>query len=180
MKMCTIKLTPEFLTNALQGKAEAFASNLPTDIELLNIKYDMFSKQVLAIVRSNNFDDVAESQPIPEFSLVYSPITKDKVHIDTKSKTKIQPKAVSTPEVNTATKPQTQSSEYTSSMEEEFSPEQRKLLSFKVEGDQLIVKPIQFLSAEWEDINEIVRSLGGKWVKGDIISYWSVPLQQQS
>jgi hypothetical protein len=41
-----------------------------------------------------------------------------------------------------------------------------------------VVKPIQFLKAEWEDINEVVRSLGGKWVKGDIISYWEIPLQQ--
>jgi hypothetical protein len=63
-------------------------------------------------------------------------------------------------------------------MEEEFTPEQRKLLSFKVEGDFVIVKPIQYLKAEWNELNEVVRSLGGKWVKGDIISYWEIPLQQ--
>jgi hypothetical protein len=40
-----------------------------------------------------------------------------------------------------------------------------------------VVKPVQFLKAEWEDINEVVRSLGGKWVKGDIISYWEIPAQ---
>ena len=39
-----------------------------------------------------------------------------------------------------------------------------------------MVKPVMFLKAEWEDINEVVRSLGGKWVKGDIISYWEIPL----
>ena len=63
-------------------------------------------------------------------------------------------------------------------MENEFSPEQRKVLSFTVKGDVVIVKPIQFLKEEWEDINEVVRSIGGKWVKGDIISYWEIPLQQ--
>ena len=63
-------------------------------------------------------------------------------------------------------------------MENEFSPDQRKVLSFTVKGDYVIVKPIQFLKAEWDDINEVVRSLGGKWVKGDIISYWEIPLQQ--
>ena len=60
----------------------------------------------------------------------------------------------------------------------EFSPEQRKLLSFQVKENSVVVKPIQFLKEEWEDINEVVRSLGGKWVKGDIISYWEIPLEQ--
>jgi hypothetical protein len=36
---------------------------------------------------------------------------------------------------------------------------------------------VTFLKTEWDDINEVVRSLGGKWVKGDIISYWEIPLQ---
>jgi hypothetical protein len=75
-------------------------------------------------------------------------------------------------------KTQVQPSRYTSRIEDEFTPEQRKLLSFRVEGDYVIVKPIQFLKAEWDDINETVKSLGGKWVKGDIISYWTIPLQQ--
>jgi hypothetical protein len=178
MKLRMIKLTPEFLTKAVQGKTEAFASNLPDDTELLDIKYDVFSKQIYAVVRSNSFEDVAESHPIPEFNLVYSASTKAAVQPATKAKTKPEPTAVSKPEVNSASKIQTQPSRNTNEMEEEFSPEQRKLLSFKVEGDYLIVKPIQFLKAEWDDINEVVRSLGGKWIKGDIISYWEVPLQQ--
>jgi hypothetical protein len=62
-------------------------------------------------------------------------------------------------------------------MENEFSPDQRKFLSFTVKGDVVLVKPVTFLKAEWEDINEVVRSLGGKWVKGDILSYWEIPLQ---
>ena len=63
-------------------------------------------------------------------------------------------------------------------MEEEFSQEQRKLLSFTVDKEYLVVKPVKFLKAEWDDINEVVRSLGGRWVKGAIISYWEIPLQQ--
>ena len=70
-----------------------------------------------------------------------------------------------------------QPSKFEIKMENEFSPDQRKLLSFQVKGEFVIVKPIQFLKEEWEDINEVVRSLGGKWVKGDIISYWEIPLQ---
>ena len=48
---------------------------------------------------------------------------------------------------------------------------------YVVEGEFVIVKPVQFLKEEWEDINEVVRSCGGRWVKGDIISYWEIPAQ---
>jgi len=40
----------------------------------------------------------------------------------------------------------------------------------------VIVKPTLFLKEEWNDINDVVKSLGGKWVKGDIINYWEIPL----
>jgi hypothetical protein len=172
-----IKLTPEFLIKTLKGKAASFTSNLPDDTELLDIKYDLFSKQVFAIVRSNSFEDVAESHPIPEFNVVYSASSKATSQPTSSSKIGPQPTVGFKPEVNSAKKTQIQPSRYTSKIEEEFSPEQRKLLSFKVEGDCLIVKPTQFLKVEWDDINEVVKSLGGKWVKGDIISYWAVPLQ---
>ena len=65
MKIRIIKLTPECLIELLQGKTSSLASNLPSDAELLDLKLDLFSKQVLAIVRSDSFEDVAESYPIP-------------------------------------------------------------------------------------------------------------------
>jgi hypothetical protein len=80
------------------------------------------------------------------------------------------------PEPTAAKKTLEQKKPNTSLMEEEFSEAQRKLLSFSVDRNFLVVKPAKFLKAEWDDINEVVRSLGGKWVKGDIISYWEVPL----
>ena len=179
MKMRTVKLTPKFLIEALQGKATSFASNLPNDIQLLDIKFDLTSNRVVAIIRSDSFEDIPETYPIPELTLAYT----------TRTPTAPQPAAnVSKPEtrITVAFKPesvavkktQTQPSQQASKIENEFSPEQRKLLSFKVEGENVIVKPIQFLKAEWEDINEVVRSLGGKWVKGDIISYCAIPQQQ--
>ena len=168
MKMRMIKITPEFLTEALRGKSASFTSNLPDDVELLDIKYDLFSKQILVIVRSDRFEDVAESYPIPEFSVTYAP----------SAKTVSQPAKITKAEPAPMVKTQTRPSRDTRMMEEEFSPEQRKLLSFKVEGDFVIVKPIQFLKAEWNEMNEVVRSLGGRWVKGDIISYWEIPIQQ--
>jgi hypothetical protein len=167
MKMRTIKLKPEFLIQALQGKAASFTSNLPDDLELLDIKYDLFSKQVMAVVRSDSFDDVAESYPIPEFNVTYT------------AKAKTESKHVAAkPEAKPIETVQSQPIQDTFAVEEEFSPEQRELLSFTVDGDYVIVKPIQYLKAEWNEINDVVRSLGGKWVKGDFSSYWVIPMQQ--
>jgi ATP-dependent exoDNAse (exonuclease V) alpha subunit len=171
MKIRTVKLTPEFLTQLLQGKTAPFTSNLPSDAELLDIKVDLFTKQVSAVVRSDSFEDVAEAMPIPEFNLTNT------------AETKTAPKQASTAAVKAELKSsvakltQPQPSRIAIKMENEFSPEQRKLLSFSVKGDVVVVKPVTFLKVEWEDINEVVRSLGGKWVKGGIISYWEIPMQ---
>jgi hypothetical protein len=174
MKIRTIKLTPEFLTHLLQGKTSTFTSNLPSDTELLDIKMDLFTKQVLAVIRSDSFEDAAENLPIPEFNLTGTAETKSaafKPAAAAKSEFKPEP-AVSKPAAANL-----QINRYAAKMENEFSPDQRKLLSFTVKGNVVVVKPVTFLKAEWEDINEVVRSLGGKWVKGDIISYWEIPLE---
>ena len=168
MKLKIIKLTPEYLIELLRGKASA-ASNLPADAELLDLKLDLFSKQVLAVVRSGSFEDIAECYPTPELTLIKSE----------------EPKAVPKPTATLKAEPKpepasanvTPLSKSASKWENEFSPDQRKLLSFQVKGNCVVVKPIKFLKAEWDDINEVVRSLGGKWVKGDIISYWEIPMK---
>ena len=189
MKMRMIKLTPEFLMERLQGKTSSLTSNLPSDTELLDVKYDLFSGQVLAIVRSESFEDTAEAYPIPEFNVTYSanpktaPATATSKLEPKPSATLTlmpEPKIASSPklEPSTVKKMQVQPKKNTSLMEEEFSQEQRKLLSFTIDKEYLVVKPVKFLKAEWDDINEVVRSLGGRWVKGSIISYWEIPLQQ--
>ena len=171
MKIRTVKLTPEYLVQLLQGKASAFTSNLPSDAELLDIKVDLFTKQVLAVVRSDSFEDVAENLPIPEFTLT----------ITAQSKSMLKPTAAIKPEAKPepilAQPTQSQPNRYAAKMENEFSPDQRKLLSFTVKEDCVVVKPVSFLKEEWDDINEVVRSLHGRWVKGSIISYWEIPLQ---
>ena len=177
MKMRTIKLSSKFLTEAIQGKAASFASNLPDDVQLLDIRFDLCSNQVFAVIRSNSFEDIAELYPIPEFKIEYA--SSSKTISQPASSLKLEPKpAVFKPEPTPPKKTQTPPTQTTSSIENEFSPEQRKLLSFRVEEETVIVKPTQFLKAEWDDINEVVKSLDGKWVKGDIISYWEIPLKQ--
>jgi hypothetical protein len=166
MKLRTIKLKPELLLEALRGKVASFASNLPEDLELLNVKYDLFSDHILAIVRSDSFDDIEESYPIPEFEVIY-----------------VKPSVIdSKPTKQVELKPSTEKRRFETNteiraVEEEFSPEQRELLSFTIDGDFVTIKPVQYLKDEWNEINDVVRSLGGKWIKGDFSSYWAIPLQ---
>jgi len=175
MKMRMIKLNPDFLMRALQGKAETCVSNLPSDVELLDVKFDLFSGEVLAVVRSGSFEDVADAYPIPEFKLVYEKTAKSvKAEVQPAKSVVLKPKPA---EVAKPTeKPRVQADQNVTGVEEEFSPEQRELLSFSVDGDYVVIKPMEYLKAEWSEINDVVKSLGGRWVKGDIISYWEVPL----
>ncbi len=172
--MRTIKIAPRTLLDALQGKTTAFVTNLPEDVQLLDLRFDLYSNQIFAVIRSDSFEDIAELYPIPEFKLTFN--SSNKIAASPSIKAKSETKLISTakPEPKISTKIQPSST--TNKIENEFSPEQRKLLSFKVQDDCVIVKPIQFLKEEWDDINEVVKSLGGKWVKGDIISYWEIPL----
>jgi hypothetical protein len=171
MKLRIIKLTPEYLASLLKGNTVAFTQNLPDDAEILDVKMDLFTKQVSIILRSEGFVDVTESMPIPEFNFT------------AESKDKSKTISIPAPEKVSESKPiipkptQPPLSRYASKMENEFSPDQRKLLNFTVKDDSVVVKPVTFLKAEWDDINDVVRSLGGRWVKGDIISYWEIPLQ---
>jgi len=173
MKIRIVKLSPEFLVGLLHGKVSTFTSNLPSDAEILDIKMDLFTKQVSMVVRSDTFDDVAESMSFPE--LILSKTTEFKGPV--KPSVPLKPQVSAEPKSNIAKLPQPQPSRMASKMENEFSPEQRKLLSFTAKENCVVVKPVMFLKAEWDDINEVVRSLGGKWVKGDIISFWEIPLQ---
>jgi len=188
MKIRTIKLTSKILIDALQGKPGAHISNLPSDAEILHIEHDLSAGQIMAIVRSDSFKDIPDAYPIPEFNLIFFATSKTAASptLFTQKSVPSQTAASVTGEPKPAKKAQTepvmknngqvQKKQNTCLMEEEFSAEQRKLLSFSVDGNFLVVKPVKFLKAEWEDINEVVRSLGGRWVKGDIISFWEVPL----
>jgi hypothetical protein len=201
MKQRIIKLTPEALIRALQGKPDQL--NLPTDLELNDIKYDAFSKQVTAVVRSDSFEDVVEGMTTPEFAhetitqtqtatsataptpepvapqppkpAQPAPVASQKSLIQTLTGSTQQSTATS---IGTGVKtlgPKPESNQDTGGFEDEFTKDQRKLLRFASDGDYVIVKPIQFLKTEWEDINDTVKSIGGKWVKGSIIDYWVIP-----
>jgi hypothetical protein len=182
MKLRILKLSPEQLAGALQGKAIAGASKLPADLEVLDCKIDLFTKEVALVMRSECFEDVAESMPVPELNLSIVSAAPTAIPAITTAKpiltvpaAKVEPKHEPSAPIAKPVPPPV--SRYAAKMENEFSPDQRKLLSFTVKGDSVVVKPVTFLKAEWDDINAVVRSLGGRWVKGDIISYWEIPLQ---
>ena len=86
-----IKLNPDFLMQMLQGKTEPFTSNLPSDIELLDLKYDLFSKKVSAIIRSDSFEDIADTYPIPEFKVTYTKSAKAESKPTTSTKAEAKP-----------------------------------------------------------------------------------------
>ena len=173
MKIKIVKLTPDSLISFLQVKASTSNFNLPDDAEILDIKLDLFNNQVSMVVRSESFEDVAETILIPEFSL----LKNTESTIVPKSTAPMKTQVMTESKSSIAKLPQPQPSRMASKMENEFSPEQRKLLNFTIKEDCVVVKPVMFLKTEWDDINEVVRSLGGKWVRGDIISYWEIPLQ---
>ena len=214
MKQRTLRLTPEELIRTLQGKSTQI--NYPTDMELIDIKYDAFTKQVIAVIRSDTFENTPEGTPHPEITYetttaippqiqtlpltpataiitdtttttpkpptttqttTTTPITQQKSLIQTLTTTPSQP-TTSTTSIGTgvktlSTKPETNID--TGGFEDEFTKEQRKLLKFTATDEYVIVKPIQFLKTEWEDINDTVKSIGGKWVKGATIDYWAIP-----
>jgi hypothetical protein len=200
MKHRLLKLTPEALLRAIQGKSAQL--NLPADLELIDIKYDAFNGQVTAVVRSESFEDVAESQTIPEIALTPptqiqspslapaptpTPTAAPKTPAQTQpapaapKRTMIQTLTSSTQHTTTSSSgvktlgPKPESDLDTGGLEDEFTKEQRKVLRFASDGDYVIIKPLHFLKNEWEDINDTVKSIGGKWTKGDIIDYWIVP-----
>ncbi len=184
MKIRILKFSSERIVEFLQGKPCSFVSSLPDDIELLDMKMDLLNRQITLIVRSDSFEDITEGLPFPEINPTTT-TTKTAPQQTVAIKTvdlvqRVGPKPLSTPSqsVFLAPKPtQPSLSRYASKMENEFSSDQRKLLSFTVKEDCVVVKPVVFLKTEWDDINETVRSLGGRWVKGAIISYWEIPLQ---
>ena len=131
MKIRILKLTPESLAGLLKGKVSSFTSNLPDDAEILDIKMDLFTKQVSVVVRSDRFEDVAEGMPIPDltFSKTAEPESLPK------SVPQIKPQIASELKSTIAKLPQPQPSRMASKMENEFSPEQRKLLAFTVKEE---------------------------------------------
>ncbi len=174
-----VRLNAGFFTDALQGKTSRNVFALPLDAELLDLKFDLFSREITAIVRSDSFEDVPDGCPIPELGAAG----------DVKSATLPQgpARAVAEPKPAPAVRSESRLpgevsvhyGQQVGAIRNEFSPEQQKVLGFKVEGERIVVKPTQFLKSEWEDINETVKSLGGRWVKGDIISYWEIPVEQK-
>ena len=166
MKMRILKLDPTLFVEMLRGTKKSNISNLPNNLELIDIKFDLFSDQIQVVVRSDDFEDVADSYPIPNFkiSTAVSPPVISRSLVPSKHDSKV----TKTPDVNT--------NKVINAYKKEFNPDQIELLSFTIRGDYLIVKPVQYLKNEWNEINEVVKNIGGEWIKGSIISYWKIPI----
>jgi hypothetical protein len=62
------------------------------------------------------------------------------------------------------------------SLENRFAPQHRKLLTFEIESGILYARPIQKLANEWNEINDFVGKIGGRWIKDMTDGYWEIPL----
>ena len=166
MKMRILKLDPTLFVEMLRGTKKSNISNLPNNLELIDIKFDLFSDQIQIVLRSDDFEDVANSYPIPNFkiSTAVSPPVISRSLVTSKPDSKVTKK----PDVNT--------NKVITAYQKEFNPDQIELLSFTIRGDYLIVKPVQYLKNEWNEINEVVKNIGGEWIKGSIINYWKIPI----
>jgi len=150
--------------------------NVPTpyhDVAMLQSNQSVVSsKQSLKVKQ----DVVPKNSMVDLQTSVASIVTPQKSLIQTLTTSMGQPVSsidLSTGVKTLGTKPETNIG--TCRFEDEFTKAQRKLLRFTSDDDYVIIKPIQYLKTEWEDINDIVRSIGGKWVKGGTIDYWIVP-----
>jgi len=166
VKMRILKLNSSLIKEMLLGQCN-WISNLPNDLELIDITFDVFAGKATFLVRSDVFEDLEESYPIPEFNLEFNKSTKKAPESITKFQKKYE---VDEGKI-------IDSNQEINAFQKEFSPEQRELLNFQIEGDYLIVKPVKYLKNEWNDINVVVKNIGGEWVKGSIISYWKVPIR---
>lgn len=167
MKMRLIKLEKDNFLKLIQGKNKLVITNFPEDAELIKIDYDLISGKILVIIRSNTFEDAKGFVSIPEFNAKYAQIEKRSNLSLIASKNKVKTKSYQKEMEN----------KDIIAYKKEFTPEQRELLRFSIKGDYLIVKPATFLKKEWNEINEVVKNIGGEWIKGSIISYWKIPLQ---
>ena len=100
MKMRTIKLSPKFLLDALQGKTTSFVTNLPEDAQLLDLRFDLCSNQVFAVIRSDSFQDIAELYPIPELKLNLATTTHPASQPTATAKTETKPQQPPNPNSN--------------------------------------------------------------------------------
>ncbi len=60
------------------------------------------------------------------------------------------------------------------SLKNKFAPQHRKLLTFEVESGILHARPVQALGSEWNEINDFVQNLGGRWIKDETGGYWEI------
>ena len=106
MKIRILKLTPESLAKLFQGETTTFTANLPRDIEILDIKMDLFTKQVSMVIRSESFEDIAENISPPEIQLSKSIELKS----PSKPATTVKPQTVTETKSMVAKMPQPQPS----------------------------------------------------------------------
>jgi len=154
MNVRALKIKSEVLIELLR-REPSLSPSLPMDSELLDIKFDLLSQEVLAIVSSSLIDN-NDSYTTLEKPELASPAKDEEMQC--KSIAKLTPCKIA------------------EKLQNELTSKYGKILSFSVKSNNLIACPIYPLSVEWKEINAFVENYGGRWVKGEFTSYWEIPI----
>lgn len=73
MKMRTIRITDLIMEDLLKGTFPngKVLSNVPKDLKVLHADHDPYKSVTIFVVSSEEFEDIPDMYPIPEFSVVF-------------------------------------------------------------------------------------------------------------
>jgi hypothetical protein len=155
MNVKALKFTSEFLIELLR-RDPSLSSSLPVDAELVDIKFDLLSQEVLAFVRSDSLIETASSESAFEKQEVASSAKDEGMQCT--SVAKLTPCRIA------------------ERLQNELVSKYGKLLSFSVKSNNLIAYPVYPLGVERGEIDAFVKNCGGRWIEAEVSSYWEIPL----
>jgi hypothetical protein len=156
MKLKALKFTPELFTKLLLQEP-SLSGNLPKDIELIELKLDLLSNQIIAVVRSDQFgndasDLVNEQEPLPPRGSSANKTSKQCTSVHKLTACKIA-----------------------DNIKQEFS-RYHHMLNFSINGKYIIPTPANDLGNDWGEIDKLVKEFGGKWIDSQTPSFWEMPI----
>jgi hypothetical protein len=156
MKVKALKLTPELFKKFLLQEP-TLSENLPKDIELVDLKLDLLSNQIIAVLRSDQFsndasDLVNKKEPLPP-----KETSANKTNTQCTSIHKLSPCKIA------------------ESIKKEFS-QYHRVLNFSINGKYIIATPTHDVGSQWGKIDKLVKEFGGKWIESQTTSFWEMPI----
>jgi hypothetical protein len=151
MSIKQLRLPSELIIQSIINDS-SLGANISLGAKLIDLKFDLLSNQVLATILS---DPTAPPKKYPPPTDEQGLVSEDEMKCS--SLAKLTPCKIA------------------ERIQKELSTYSDKL-QLTVKSKFIIAKPTGALSSEWEEINNLVTDIGGKWVKGENSSYWEIPI----